>query len=109
MTQERTDAPTPAGGDYSVAVYVRMPGLVEVEKSQANGIVITEFKADGTFVMETVAGFTPGPDDETDEEFFARLGIPEDTSEDSTVIFVGPRGIAAARKTVGNTDDGSAL
>lgn len=102
MTTERTDAPTPAGGDYSIAVYVHLPGLGEVDKARANGIVITEFTADGRFLAETVGDYTPPQHPvETDDEFFDRIGIPEDTSGDSTVIFVGPKGLAAARKLTG--------
>lgn len=55
MTSVRTDGPTPNGGDYTLAVYVNLETLVEVDESQATGMVVSEYTDSGELVSETVA------------------------------------------------------
>lgn len=59
MTTERTDGPTPAGGEYAVATYVELATLNEVDKARADGIVVAEFDGDDKMILETVGGFDP--------------------------------------------------
>lgn len=102
MTRERTDAPTPGGGDYSIAVFVDGATMNEVDKAVADTIIISEYLTDGTFVRETVGTWTPSKDaaeTETDEELFARLGFEVDDSTDTTVLFLGPKAAPVAKKT----------
>lgn len=55
MTAERHEGPTPAGGVRSVAVYVDLATLEERDKTEADGLVISELDADERFIAETVA------------------------------------------------------
>ena len=55
---ERRDGPTPAGGSYSVIVYLR-EGRRVVPRSEATGAVIREFDADGVRLAETWGSVTP--------------------------------------------------
>lgn len=100
MTIERRDGPTPKGGDYSIAVYVRLATMEEADRQAADGIVISEYLADGTWLAETVAEASPatGAQTETPEETFARLGFEADDSTETVAVFVGKRGLAAAKK-----------
>ncbi len=41
-----------------VAVYMRLADFVEVDKADADGMVITEYDADGNQLHETVARLT---------------------------------------------------
>jgi hypothetical protein len=58
MTSERTDGPTPAGGAYSVAVYLDDDGR-EVEPSAATRVLVTEYDADGGWLAETIGEAEP--------------------------------------------------
>lgn len=100
MTQERTDGATPNGGDYSVAVYVNLQTMDEVDKAVADGIVISEYTADGAFIGETVGGWAPptGSASESPEQAFKRHGFTVDGSTDTDIVFLGPKGVAAAKK-----------
>ena len=54
MTSERRDGPTPAGGAYSVAVWMDERGEVAA-KDAATHCVVTEYTAEGKWLAETVA------------------------------------------------------
>ena len=60
MTTERIDKATPHGGDYMVATYVRLTTLEEVDRADADGIVIAEYTTDGKLLMETVGSYEGG-------------------------------------------------
>ncbi len=55
MTTERTEGPTPAGGDYAIATYVDLATLEEVDRDAADGMIVTEYDAGGAVLLETVA------------------------------------------------------
>lgn len=59
MTAERIDGPTPAGGDYSIAVWVDLSTMNAVDRDKADGVVITEYDSDGTQINETVGSIPP--------------------------------------------------
>lgn len=60
MTAIRTEGPTPGGGDYTIAVFVKLDGLVEVDRADADGLIITEYTSDGAVVHETVGEIPEG-------------------------------------------------
>ena len=54
MSTRRIDGPTPNGGAYAVATYLRsIEEPVEVDEAGAGAMVIAEFDADGVMFMET--------------------------------------------------------
>jgi hypothetical protein len=57
--RERVEGPTPNGGAYAVAVYLRGDMAEEVDKADADTMVITEYDEQGRFVHETVAACKP--------------------------------------------------
>ena len=54
MSTRRIDGPTPNGGAYAVATYLRsLEEPVEVEEAGAGAMAIAEFDSDGVMIMET--------------------------------------------------------
>jgi hypothetical protein len=54
MASERLTGPTPLGGDYCIAVYVRLATLDEVDKDQTDGVIVSEFSTRGEQLGETI-------------------------------------------------------
>lgn len=59
MASLRTEGPTPNGGAYAIAVFVKFEddpagSYREVERDEANGMFITEYDAEGKWLFETV-------------------------------------------------------
>lgn len=64
MSSRRVDTPTPAGGEYYVAVFVMLDTLEEVDERVATGVFITEYAViDGAdrLIAETVAPYQYTP------------------------------------------------
>lgn len=56
--RERVEGPTPSGGAYAMAAYVKLETLEVVPKIEADGVIITEYDAEGHQVAETVMART---------------------------------------------------
>jgi hypothetical protein len=100
MTAIRHDGPTPAGGDHTISVH-----LDEVDEAVAARIGNGEYGADGTMIAETIGVLNrsqlPAPSPAASEAELKAAGIELDGDGTSTVTFVGPDGLAAARKLSG--------
>lgn len=59
MATERREGPTPHGGAYALATFLNLKTFTEVEREDADGLVISEYAEDGTLIWETV-GVLPG-------------------------------------------------
>lgn len=62
MTTFRIDGPTPQGGEYVMVTYVKTETLAEVDKADADGVMVTEYSHDGKWLGETIGAFTPPQD-----------------------------------------------
>ena len=60
MTSECTDGRTPAGGAYSIAVYIDEDGR-EVEPDAATRVIITEYDSAGEFLAEASSSVSVSP------------------------------------------------
>lgn len=58
MSTERSNGPTPAGGTYSTADYVRGETWEPCPKHDADRMIVREYDADDNMLMETVAELT---------------------------------------------------
>lgn len=59
MTVVRTGGPTPHGGDHTIAVYVDLDTLKEVDEAKATGLIISEYAGD-EMLFETVGRIDGG-------------------------------------------------
>ena len=58
----RIEGPTPSGGAYAVAVYLRdLTTLEEVPREEASAVAITEYDGAGRMIMETFGEILPPP------------------------------------------------
>ncbi|MGH3035445.1 MAG: hypothetical protein ACRDON_12960 [Gaiellaceae bacterium] len=56
----RIAGPTPSGGAYAVAVYLRdLTTLEEVPREEASAVAITEYDGAGRMIMETFGEIVP--------------------------------------------------
>ena len=55
MSTKRVDGPTPNGGVYAVATFLRsLEEPVEVDEAEAGAMAIAEYDSDGTMIQEFV-------------------------------------------------------